>query len=132
MFKGLEHVAVVVPDTQAALKIWRDKFGFPVLFSEAVNNGTVLLTHLDMGNTHLQLVQPLEDDHPLWDWLKTNGSGLHHLCLAVGDVGMACEEAPRTGLPLGEPRPHQGTQGKRAVFLDKGSTGAVQVELTGT
>jgi methylmalonyl-CoA/ethylmalonyl-CoA epimerase len=131
MFKGLEHVAVVVPDTQEALKIWRDKFGFPVLFSEAVNDGTVLLTHLDMGNTHLQLVQPLVDDHPLWDWLKTNGSGLHHFCLAVDDVGMACEEAPKTGLPLGEPRPHQGTQGKRAVFLDKASTGGVQVELTG-
>jgi len=131
MFKGLEHVAVVVPDTQEALKIWRDKFGFPVLFSEAVNNETVLLTHLDMGNTHLQLVQPLADDHPLWDWLKTNGSGLHHLCLAVDDVGIACEEAPKTGLPLGEPRPHQGTQGKRAVFLDKASTGGVQVELTG-
>ena len=90
MFKGLEHVAVVVSNTQEALKIWRDKFGFPVLFSEAVNNGTVLLTHLDMGNTHLQLVQPLADDHPLWDWLKTNGSGLHHLCLAVEDVGIAC------------------------------------------
>ena len=59
MFKGLDHLAIVVPDTEEALKIWRDRLGFPVLLSEAVNNNTTLLTHLDLGNTHLQLVQPI-------------------------------------------------------------------------
>jgi len=131
MFKGLDHLAIVVPDTAKALKIWRDQFGFPVLFSEVVDNETVLLTHLDMGNTDLQLVQPLVDDHPLWDWLKTNGPGLHHLCLAVDDIGVAYEEASNLGLLPGEPQPHQGTQGKRALFLDRASTDGVQVELTG-
>jgi hypothetical protein len=29
------------------------------------------------------------------------------------------------------PQPHQGTQGKRAVFLDKTATQGVQVEWTG-
>lgn len=131
MFNGLDHLAIVVPDTEAALKIWRDRLGLPVLFSETVNNETVLLTHLDLGNTHLQLVQPLTDDHPLWEWLAANGPGLHHLCLGVDDVGAAFEGAAERGLPPGEPRPHQGTQGKRALFLDRQATGGVQVELTG-
>src|SRR5687768_13028821 len=46
LFKGLDHIAIVVPDTEAALKLWRDKLGFKVLFSEDVNGGTVRLTHL--------------------------------------------------------------------------------------
>jgi methylmalonyl-CoA/ethylmalonyl-CoA epimerase len=132
MFKGLDHLAIVVPDTEAALKIWRDRFGFPVLFSEAVNNQTVLLTHLDLGNTHLQLVQPLTADHPLWDWLKANGPGLHHFCLKVDDVGVAFEETSQMGLPPGAAQPHQGTKGKRALFLDRAATDNVLVELTGT
>jgi methylmalonyl-CoA/ethylmalonyl-CoA epimerase len=131
MFKGLDHLAIVVPDTEAALAIWRDRFGFPVVVSEAVNNATVLLTQLDLGNTHLQLVQPLVDDHPLWEWLRANGAGLHHLCLAVEDVGVAYQETSQLGLPPAEPEPHQGTQGKRALFLDRQATGGVQVELTG-
>jgi methylmalonyl-CoA/ethylmalonyl-CoA epimerase len=131
MFNGLDHLAIVVPDTEAALKIWRDRFGFPVLFSEAVNNETVLLTHLDLGNTHLQLVQPLSDDHPLWNWLKANGPGLHHFCLTVNDVGVAFEETGKMDLPPGEPQPHQGTKGKRALFLDRTFTDNVLVELTG-
>lgn len=131
MFKGLDHLAIVVPDTEEALLVWRDKFGFPVLYSEAVNEETVLLTHLDLGNTQLQLVQPLVADHPLWGWLKENGAGLHHFCLTVDDVGQAFTAVSDLGLPPGEPQPHQGTQGKRALFLDKQETANVQVELTG-
>ncbi|KAA3663220.1 MAG: VOC family protein [Chloroflexi bacterium] len=131
IFEGLDHLAIVVPDTDVALAVWRDKFGFPVLFSEAVNDGTVLLTHLDLGNTHLQLVQPLVDDHPLQDWLAENGAGLHHFCLRVADVGEVVAETAVLNLPPSEPQPHQGTQGKRALFLNKIATAGVQVELTG-
>ncbi len=131
MFNGLDHLAIVVPDTEEALKTWRDRFGFPVLFSEAVNDNTVLLTHLDLGNTHLQLVEPLTDDHPLRAWLAANGPGLHHFCLAVDNVDEAYAHSDETGLPPAQPRPHQGTKGKRALFLDQSATGNVRVELTG-
>jgi methylmalonyl-CoA/ethylmalonyl-CoA epimerase len=125
--QGLDHFAIAVPDTEEALKIWRDQFGFEVLYSENVNEDTVRLTHLDLGNTHLQLVQPLTPDHPLQAWLAKNGPGLHHFCLKVDDVAKAKDTAPvPTALTL-----HQGTQGKRALFLDKSATQGVQVELTG-
>jgi methylmalonyl-CoA epimerase len=126
-YQGLDHLAIAVPDTEAALKLWRDTFGFPVLYSEDVNGGTVRLTHLDLGNTQVQLVQPLTPDHPLQAWLAQHGPGLHHFCLRVEDVGEAMKASP---VPTA-PKPHQGTQGKRAVFLDKSATQGVQVELTG-
>jgi methylmalonyl-CoA/ethylmalonyl-CoA epimerase len=125
--EGLDHLAIVVPDTEAALKIWRDKLGFKVLYSEDVNGATVLLTHLDLGNTQLQLVQPLTPNHPLQAWLAKHGPGLHHFCLKVDDVAQAMATSP---VPTA-PAPHQGTQGKRALFLDASATQGVQVELTG-
>ncbi len=131
VFKQLDHLAIVVPDTDTALKIWRDKFGFPVVASERVNHEAVLLTHLDLGNTHLQLVQPLVDDHPLWAWLQANGPGLHHFCLAVDDVGAALAETQKLNLPAAQDKPHEGIRGKRAAFLDKEQTGHIQVEVTG-
>lgn len=130
-FRGLDHLAIAVADTEAALRVWRDRLGFPVLYAEKVNGDTVLLTHLDLGNTHLQLVQPLVPDHPLQAWLARNGgSGLHHFCLAVDDVGQGADAAAARGVPAA-PRAHQGTRGKRAIFLDRGATDGVQVELTG-
>jgi methylmalonyl-CoA/ethylmalonyl-CoA epimerase len=130
-FNGLDHFAIAVADTEAALKVWRDRFGFPVLYAEKVNNDTVLLTHLDLGNTHLQLVQPLTPNHPLHGWLaKNGGSGLHHFCLAVDDVDTGAQAATVRGVPAA-PKPHQGTKGKRAIFLDRTASDGVQVELTG-
>jgi methylmalonyl-CoA/ethylmalonyl-CoA epimerase len=125
--RGLDHLAIVVSDTEKALKTWRDTFGFKVLYTEDVNGATVRLTHLDLGNTQLQLVQPLKPNHPLQAWLAENGPGLHHFCLKVEDVGEAQKDSPvPTALNL-----HQGTRGKRALFLDKAATQGVLVELTG-
>lgn len=129
-FKSLDHLAIVVEDTEQALAVWRDRVGLKVLYSEDVNNGTVRLTHLDLGNTHLQLVEPLTEDHPLKEWLNTNGSGLHHFCFRVDDVEEAFVELPEQGLPVAA-NIHQGTQGKRALFLAPSGTGGVPVEVTG-
>jgi methylmalonyl-CoA/ethylmalonyl-CoA epimerase len=130
-FDGLDHLAIVVPSTEEALKIWRDRLGFPVVCSEVVNGGVVRLTHLDLGNTHLQLVEPLSPDHPLRDWLAQHGPGLHHCCFKVGDVGASHAELTAAGLAPATPPPHQGTQGKRALFLDKSATQGVPLEITG-
>jgi methylmalonyl-CoA/ethylmalonyl-CoA epimerase len=126
-FTGFDHLAIVVPDTEMALGLWRDVLGFPVLYSEDVNGGTVRLTHLDLGNAQLQLVQPLTPDHPLQAWLAKNGPGLHHFCLRVEDIDVAMRHSP---VPTA-PTPHQGTHCKRALFLDKAATHGVLIELTG-
>jgi len=130
IFRSLDHLAIVVEDTEAALKVWRDRVGLEVLFSECVNNETIRLTHLDLGNTHLQLVEPLVEGHPLKDWLRENGSGLHHFCLTVDDVGSVFDQLPEIGLPVAASM-HQGTKGKRALFLNPDGTDGVPVEVTG-
>lgn len=129
---GLDHLAIAVPDTEKALMLWRDKIGLPVLFAEKVNNDTVLLTHLGLGNTQLQLVEPLVKPHPLWDWMEKNGGpGLHHFCFAVDDINQAFHDLERqTGLKPA-PAPHQGTKGKKALFIDADSTSGIRIELTG-
>jgi methylmalonyl-CoA/ethylmalonyl-CoA epimerase len=127
---GLDHLAIAVANTEEALKIWRDKLSFPVLYAEKVNNETVLLTHLDLGNTQLQLVEPLVPDSPLAKAVAERGSHLHHFCLLVDDVA-ATQSELTDGQLATAPNLHQGTKGKRALFIDKAETDGVQVEVTG-
>ena len=129
-FQALDHLAIAVKNTDVALELWRDVLGFNVVHSEVVNEGTVRLTHLDLGNTHLQLVEPLVLEHPLHEWMQVHGEGIHHLCFKVEDVGKAGRWCKEKGI-LPNPNPHQGTQGKRALFMDKKTTAGVQIELTG-
>ncbi len=129
---GLDHLAIAVADTEEALSLWRDKIGLKVLYSEKVNNDALLLTHLDLGNTHLQLVQPLVTPHPLWDWLNRNGGmGLHHFCFAVDSIEECFRDLQlQTGLKPAKAL-HQGTKGKKALFVDLSATPGITIELTG-
>ena len=86
MIRRLDHVAVAVADTDVALAYFRDHLGLEVVAVDFPPEVPVKLTYLDLGNTYLQLVEPLDPDHALAAWLATHGEGLHHICFGVDDV----------------------------------------------
>jgi methylmalonyl-CoA/ethylmalonyl-CoA epimerase len=111
VIRRLDHVAVAVGDTDAALTYFRDRLGLRVAAVDEPPEVPVRLTYLDLGNTWLQLVEPLDPAHPLVAWLEANGDGLHHICFGVDDV--ECELL-RIG-PPGVPVPPLGSgRGRRA------------------
>ena len=130
MFNRLDHLAIVVRDTDEALKLYRDVLGLPVLFSEVLPDQPVRLTHLDMGNTHLQLVQPLMPEHPLSVWLDEHGEGLHHFCFFVDSVAQKINTLPEYGIPSRDSTPRSGPNGREAAFLETSNTRGVLIEIT--
>jgi len=130
MFKSLDHLAIVVRDTEEALKFYRDVLGLFVLFSQDLPDAPVKLTHLDMGNTHLQLVQPLTADHPLQAWLDEHGEGLHHFCFYVDSIEDAIQTLPDSNLHSADPTPRSGPNGRQAAFIKTEDTRGVLIEIT--
>ena len=100
MIRALDHVAVVVADTEAALRHFRDRVGLRVVAVDEPPEVPVRLTYLDLGNTYLQLVEPLDPTHPLAAWLESHGEGLHHICFGVDDVEAELERIGPPGVPL--------------------------------
>jgi methylmalonyl-CoA/ethylmalonyl-CoA epimerase len=110
MIRRLDHVAVAVADTETALRHFRDRLGLRVVAVDEPPEVPVRLTYLDLGNTYLQLVEPLDSAHPLAAWIAAHGDGLHHICLGVDDVecelrriGPAGAELPPLGSGRGRP-----------------------------
>ncbi|MEM9827920.1 MAG: VOC family protein [Planctomycetota bacterium] len=132
LFKKLDHIAIVVRDTDQALTFYRDTLGLPVVIDEVIPTGQVRLTHLDMGNLHLQLVQPLTPDHPLQQVLRKHGEGLHHLCFETDDVAGALASLRDRGLQPRSEVPHDGPLNKKAGFIDPETTRGVLWEMTGS
>jgi methylmalonyl-CoA/ethylmalonyl-CoA epimerase len=92
LLRRLDHVAVVVRDTDAALRYFTGTLGLHVASSEEIERPPVRLTYLDAGNAYLQLVEPLNGESDLAQWLAENGEGIHHVCFGVDDVSAAIEE----------------------------------------
>jgi methylmalonyl-CoA/ethylmalonyl-CoA epimerase len=130
-FQHLDHIAIVVRDTDEALKFYRDTLGLPFLFSQVMPDAPIRLTHLDAGRgIHLQLVQPLQADHPLSAWLQKNGEGLQHLCFKVDSVADSMKTLPGLGLAVRDKAPRSGPNGRASAFLDPAATRGVQLEIT--
>lgn len=127
MIRSLDHVAVLVADTQVALRNFRDHLGLRVVAVDEPPEVPVRLTYLDLGNAWLQLVEPLDDGHPLAASLRERGEGLHHICLGVDDVE---SERRRIGPPGVEPPPLGSGRGRPAGFPAGDPPHGVLIECT--
>lgn len=130
LFRKLDHIAIVVKDTDEALKFYQGTLGLPLVLSEVIATGNVRLTHLDMGNLHLQLVEPLTENHPLQEHLARHGEGLHHLCFETDEVSKTLAALPERGLAAKSDVPHDGPRGRKAGFVDATTSRGVIWEMT--
>ena len=87
--RRLDHVAVLVRNTDDALSFYEGHLGLRVQSSEEIPMPHVRLTYLDAGNAYVQLVEPLDGTSPLAAQLDEHGEGLHHVCFGVDDVEAA-------------------------------------------
>ena len=130
MFNEVDHIAILVRNTDLALTFYRDQMGLPELYSEVLDEVGVRLTHLDMGNVRLQLVQPLRGDHPLSKQLDERGEGFHHVCWKVDDVDKAMARLSEFGMRSQPNEPHPAPKGGKAAFIDPSTARGVLWEFT--
>ncbi len=129
MIGRLNHIAIAVPDLDAAASTYRDVLGAEVSDPTPLPEHGVTVRFVDLPNTRIELLQPLGEDSPLASFLERNpGGGLHHVCYEVEDIDAARDGLAEAGARLlGEPR--LGAHGKPVVFLHPGDFSGVLVEL---
>ena len=125
--RRLDHVAIVIEDTNTALRYFEGRLGLRVVHSEDLSEPPVRLTYLDAGNAFIQLVEPLTPSSQIALFLAENGEGVHHVCFGVNDVadGLdALREQEFEQLPVGSGR------GRPSGFAANGSPHGLRIECT--
>ena len=126
---GLDHVAILVSDLDAAVKLYRDVYGLELAEIEEVPTEKVRVAIFGHGAGRIELVCPTDPESSLAKRIKEKGEGLHHVCLAVPDIEKAMGALRARGAPLLDDEPRPGAGGSRVAFVHpKGSRG-VLVEL---
>lgn len=125
--RRLDHVAVLVRETEAALEHFRDRLGLALVRSEEIPVPPVRLTYLDAGNTYLQLVEPLDPGSWLAGELEERGEGLHHICFGADDVPAAVRDLADDDAP--EPTLGSG-RGRISAFVPGPVRHGVRIECT--
>lgn len=131
MIGRLNHVAIAVPDLPKAAATYRDLLGASVSAPEDIPEHGVRVVFVDLGNTKVELLQPLGADSPIARYLERNpGGGMHHVCYEVNDIRAAAEHLRERGARvLGDGEPRIGAHGKPVLFLHPKDFCGTLVEL---
>ncbi len=131
MIGRLNHVAIAVPDLEAASAQYRDVLGADVgpPLDQAEHGVTVVF--ITLPNTKIELLHPLGEGSPITGFLEKNPSGgIHHVCYEVDDIGAAAETLVASGARvLGDGNPKIGAHGKPVLFLHPKDFNGTLVEL---
>lgn len=131
MIGRLNHVAIAVPDLDAAVAVYRDTLGVRVHDPQDQPEHGVTVVFIDLPNTKIELVHPLGAASPVAAFLERNpAGGIHHICYEVADIGAARDRLVAAGARvLGGGEPKIGAHGKPVLFLHPKDFNGCLVEL---
>jgi len=129
MLSAVDHVGVAVESIDDALAIYRDTLGMPLVHRETVSEQGVDAALLDVGDSHLELLEPLGPDTGVGRFLARRGPGLHHVAYRVESVEDTLEKLRAAGVRLIDEAPRTGIRGSLVAFLHPSSTGGVLTEI---
>lgn len=131
MIGRLNHVAIAVPDLEAATARYRDQLGARVSPATPQPEHGVTTVFIELPNTKVELLHPLGDGSPIQAFLERHpAGGMHHLCFEVEDIEDARAELERQGARvLGDGRTKIGAHGKPVLFLHPKDFAGTLIEL---
>ena len=124
----IDHVGVAVKDIHSALEFFQQVFGTPPATVAELPDQGVRATLIQVGQTRLELLEPLADDTPVGRFIERRGEGLHHLAFNVSDLGSKLQMLEGRGVQLVDREPREGLSGNIA-FIHPRSVFGILTEL---
>jgi len=125
----VDHVGIAVKSIEEALPVFKKIFGKdPEEIKELPDHG-VKVAMFKIGETLIELLEPLGESSPIWKFVNERGGGLHHIAIGVKGLREGLKELEESGIRLIDKEPRIGAEGKEIAFIHPKSTFRVLLEL---
>lgn len=125
----VDHIGIATRQIDEALALWRDALGLQVDFTEEVTEQGVRVAMLPIGETHIELLEPLSENSPVGRFLEKRGPGIHHVAIQVTDIRATLAQLKEKGTRLIDETPRTGAGGCLVAFVHPSSANGVLLEL---
>ena len=125
----LDHIGIATRSIEEGLAVWRDALGLKVDSTEEVTEQGVKVCMLAVGDTHVELLEPLNPETPVGKFLAKRGPGMHHVAVEVADIHASLAELKKQGARLIDETPRVGAGNCLVAFVHPSSTNGVLLEL---
>lgn len=127
MIKKIHHIGIVVHKLEEAFKFYKDTLGLPLGKMATVQDQGVRAALLPVGESEIELLEPITPDTGVAKFLEKKGGGLHHLCFETDNVETELQAAKDKGIRVIDQKPRPGLAGIIA-FLHPQACCSVLVE----
>jgi len=125
----IDHLGIAVRSIGDSLAFYRDALGLELSETETIQDQGVHIAMLPVGESRIELLEPVSEETPVGRFLAKRGEGLHHICYEVDDLESKLSELRSRGVRMLEGYPRRGAEGKLVAFLHPTSANGVLVEL---
>lgn len=130
MLERIDHIGIAVRSIDEKIPLYRDVLGLEYLGDEVVASQGVRVAFFKLGESMIELLEPLSDEGPIARFLDRHGEGIHHLAAGCADINAARAAAAEGGLRLLSDAPLDGAHGKLISFIHPKDVGGVLLEFT--
>ena len=127
--RKIEHIGIAVNDIKASNKIFAKIFGKENYKSEIVESESVVTSFFQVGDSKIELVEAINQDSPIANYLIKNREGMHHIAFDVVDINAEMKRLQSQGIRILNDKPKQGADNKLICFLHPKDTNGVLIEL---
>jgi methylmalonyl-CoA epimerase len=124
----IDHIGIATRQLNDA-SIWQDVLALKPHHSEEVEDQGVRVTMLSIGDSKIELLEPLSSDSPVGKFLEKRGPGIHHIAIEVPDIKAALAQLKDKGARLIDESPRIGAGGCLVAFVHPSSANGVLLEL---
>ncbi|MCD6727952.1 MAG: methylmalonyl-CoA epimerase [Solirubrobacteraceae bacterium] len=129
MFARIDHIGIAVTSIDEELALYEQAYEMEVVHREVIEQQGAEAVLLDIGESHVELLQPLGPGTPIGRFLDRRGPGVHHVAYQVADIDAELERLRGAGIQLIDHAPRTGIRGSRVAFCHPKSTGGVLTEI---
>jgi methylmalonyl-CoA/ethylmalonyl-CoA epimerase len=129
MLNKIYHLGYAVEDIEAASEFYKENFGATPTEPEVVEEQGIIATMFRVGESSIELVQPMRQDSPVGRFLAKRGEGIHHVAFEVDDLRVALAELKGNGVELIDEVPRRGAGGMKIAFVHPEGAFGVLTEL---
>lgn len=125
MLKKIHHVGIVVRSLDEAYRFYRDTLGLKVHKEATVEDQGVKAALLTIGNSEIELLEPINEHGGVAKFLEKRGEGLHHICFETDDIAAELEQTKQKGIAVIDQKPRVGLAGMICFLHPKANHGVL-------
>jgi len=129
MIKKIDHIGIVVKNTEELVELFSRLFGFRVTESLTFPEQGFKSTLISQEGATIELIEPIGPTGIIQRFMEKRGPGLHHISLQVDNLEQEMKVLKAKGAQLLGEEPQQITESSKVIFAHPSSAGGILVEL---